>query len=101
MIPIFKKLEIKSESTALSEIVSHINAMQNEIYECLLNLTSENVTELSSDITKITSARGSVISGDLIKLKGAGGETLTAGYDKTTGAFELSVRDKNGNLVSE
>lgn len=100
MIPVFKKLEIKNEALALSEIVRHINDMQNEIYECLLNLTSENVTELSTDITKITSERGSSISGDLIKLKGGSGETLTAGYDKATGVFELSVRDKNGELLA-
>lgn len=100
MIPVFKKLEIKNQETALSEIVKHINSMQNEIYECLMNLTSENVTELSSDITKITSERGSVISGDLIKLKGGKGETLTAGYDKLTGVFELSVRDKDNNIIT-
>ena len=100
MIPIFKKLEIKNEQTAISEIVKHINTMQSEIYDCLLNLTSENVTELSTDITKITSQRGSSISGDLIKLKGGKGETLTAGYDKLTGVFELSVRDKNGNVIA-
>jgi len=99
MIPVFKKLEIKDEKTALSDIAKHINDMQKEIYECLLNLTSENVVELSTDITKITSDRGSVISGDLIKLKGGSGETLTAGYDKLTGVFELSVRDKNGEII--
>ena len=58
------------------------------------------VRELSTDITKITSERGSSISGDLIKLKGGKGETLTAGYDKLTGVFELSVRDKNGNIIA-
>ena len=100
MIPVFKKLEIKNEENALLEIVKHINEMQTEIYECLMNLTSENVTELSSDITKITSQRGSEIFGDLIKLKGAKGETITAGYDKLTGAFELSVKDKDGNILA-
>ena len=101
MIPIFKKLEIKNDSTAVSDIVKHINDMQKEIYECLMNITSENVVEISTDITKITSNRGSEISGDLIKLKGAGGETFTAGYNKLTGVFELSVRDKDGNVVTE
>ena len=100
MIPIFKKLEIKNDNTALYDIVKHINDMQKELYECLLNLTSENITELSTDITKISSERGSSISGDLIKLKGGSGETLTAGYDKLTGVFELSVRDKNGNVIA-
>ena len=99
MIPFFKKLEITDNSNPVDEIVRHINAMQDEIRECFENITSENVTELNMDITKITSQRGSSISGDLIKLIGAGGETLTAGYDKDTGVFELSVKDKDGNIV--
>ena len=100
MIPVFKKLGIINSATALSDIVEHINKMQEEIYECLLNLTSENITEISLDLTKITSQKGSSISGDLIKLKGANGEILTAGYDKTTGIFELSVKDRDGNVLT-
>ena len=99
MIPVFKKLEIKNPDRAVYEIAEHINEMQTELYNCLMNLTSENVTELCLDITKMSSERGSLISGDLIKLKGGKGETLTAGYDKLTGAFELSVKDKDGNVA--
>ncbi len=99
MIPVFKKLEIRDEENAALEISEHINKMQKEIYNCLLNLTSENVTELSSDVTKITSNNGSEISGDLIKLKGTSGEAATIGYDKASGLFMFSVTDKDGNEI--
>ena len=99
MIPVFKKLEVKSEDAAVLKIVSHINAMQNELYECLINLTSENVTELSSDVTSITSKNGSGLSGDLLVLKGPKGETFSAGFDKMTGLFGISATGKDGEVI--
>lgn len=99
MIPVFKKLEVRSEATAISDIVAHINAMQNELYECLINLTSENVTELSSDVTPIVSKNGSALSGDLLVLRGPKGETFSAGFDKLTGLFGITATDKDGNTI--
>ena len=100
MIPVFKKIDINNKNLSVTDIARSINEMQGEILECLMNLTSENITDISTDITKISSGMGSYISGDKIKLCSKGGETFTAGYDKDTGLFEFSVRDKDGNDIT-
>lgn len=99
MIPVFKKLEIKSKENALSEIAEHINELQKEIYECFLNLSSDNIQELNLDLTELTSSQGSIINGDLLTLKGKFGETIKIGYDKVSGTFGITHIDKDGNIV--
>ena len=98
MIPVFKRLD-ENAPIGQKELISHINAVQDEIFACLADITSANVTELSSDSTAITSERGSSFSGDKIELCGAKGERFSAGYDKSTGNFEFSLTDGSGNLV--
>lgn len=98
MLPVFKKLD-ENKSYGQKELLAHINALQEEIYNCFLEVTSENITEISSDTTKIASNRGSCFSGDKIELFGKKGEKFSAGYSKDTGMFEFSLCDKNGKSV--
>lgn len=98
MIPVFKRLDENGAYTQ-KELLAHINAMQEEIFSCLSEITSENITGISSDTTEIKSNRGSFFSGDKIELAGAKGERFSAGYSKETGEFEFSLYDKNGNAV--
>jgi len=98
MIPVFKRLNLNDKNLDIKKIAESINNMQKELEECLENISSENITELSSDISKITSSLGSVISGDMIKLCGKGGEVFTAGYDKATGLFEFMLTDGDGGI---
>lgn len=100
MIPVFKNLQIKSEENALFEIQEHINQLQKEIYECFLNISSDNISELSLDLTKLSSSQGSSISSDCIVLKGKSGESLKLGYDKDLGTFEVTQTDKDGNVIN-
>lgn len=98
MIPVFKKLD-ENKNYEKKEIIAHINALQEEIFSCLSEITSANVTELSSDSTKISSDNGSLFSGDKLKLCGKGEEVFSAGFDKTSKTFEFSLKNKNGDLV--
>ena len=97
MIPVFKKLDTNNKNLSIIDVARCINEMQEEISECLMNLTSENITEISMDITKISSSLGSSISGNKVVLCGKDGGTFTAGYDKETGIFEFSAIDGSGN----
>lgn len=98
MIPVFKRLNLNDESLDIRKIAEAVNNMQKEIEECLENISSENITEISSDVSKISSKLGSCLSGDMIKLCGKGGEVFTAGYDKDTGLFEFKLTDGDGGI---
>lgn len=100
MIPVFKVLQINAEDDAMSKIQNHINELQKELYECFLNISSDNISELSLDLTKLKSGQGSEINSDMIFLKGKNGESIKLGYDKTTGAFEVTQTDKDGNIIN-
>lgn len=98
MIPVFKRLD-ENRTYGQKELLIHINAMQEELFACLSQITSENITDISSDTTAIKSNRGSSFSGDKIELAGAKGEKFAVGYSADTGSFEFSLYDKNGNAV--
>lgn len=99
MIPIFKRININSPDLDVKALATSVNEMQQEIENCISELSSDNLAEISTDMTKISSALGSELNGDILKLRGKGGEKFAVGYDKDTGNFEFYLTDKNGDYV--
>ena len=99
MIPIFRRINVNDRNLDISALAASINEMQEEIESCISELSSDNLSEISTDMTKISSALGSELKGDMLRLRGRGGEKFAVGYDKDTGLFEFCLTDKNGDYI--
>lgn len=98
MIPVFGRINT-AENPSTAELAQKINIILDELEACLADITSENISEISTDETRLKSSQGSFLSGDMLCLCGKQGEVFAAGCDKATGRFELYLRDKDGSYI--
>ncbi len=97
MVPVFSKLS--GTDLTPEKIAEHINRLQEELSFCFMNISSDNIEELSLNHTRVSSQSGSVIEGDMINIVSPYGESFFAGVSKETGMFEFYLRGRTGEYL--
>lgn len=98
-MPIFtqslQKIDESKPQEAIKKMVNHIRYIQEQLEYTLLNLDSENISEIDTDKTTITGSGVSTNTDSFNDFTGPNGEGFTAGKN-ASGQFVFSIRGKGG-----
>lgn len=101
-MPIFtQSLQVKdtdTEQEARKKMVNHIRHIQEQLEYTLMNLDSENISEIDIDKTTITGSTSGATMGSYINFTGSKGESFRAGKNPD-GQFEFAVNGNGGTRV--
>ena len=101
-MPIFtqqlQRIDYSNPQDALKKMASHIRYLQEGLEYKLLNLDSQNITEIDINKTAIKDSTGSTSIGSFIYATGDNGESFTVGKNPN-GDFEFAVTGKDGEQV--
>lgn len=92
------KVEATNPVEAVKIMERHLRYMQEQLEYTLMNLDSDNITEIDTSNTNISSSGGGVtISSDKIALAGKNGEAFNVGYDSQKKQFVFEIKGNGGN----
>ena len=98
-MPIFaqslQKIDTSNPQDAVKKLYNHIKYIQEQLEYTLLNLDSQNISEIDTDKTVITDSTGNTSIGSYINLTGPNGESFTVGKN-ASGKFEFSIKGAGG-----
>ncbi len=93
-----QKIDYSNPQEALKKMANHIKYLQEQLEYTLLNLDSNNISEIDVEKTTIIDPSGSTNISSFVNLTGSNGESFTAGKN-AAGKFEFAVKGKNGTTA--
>lgn len=97
-----KSIDFTNPIQAVKQIWKYISSLQEQLEQTLTSLDSDNITEISTDKTKITNSTGSTaITGEMISYTSGRYSFVAGNVTDSFGVktFKFEVTDGSGNKV--
>ena len=87
-----KKIENATPQEAIKAMASHLRYIQDQLEYTLMNLDSDNISEINLDDTKLVTGDGTTWTGSAIEMAGKNGEKFRVGLDENNRfRFQLDI----------